>query len=285
MNSICFFSSYYPSGNIPCYVKVYLEELIRHFTQVVFLTNEKPLSNADLAFLSQNNIEHRLYENKGFDFGMWRKALREFPANEFDRIGFVNDSCILYGKLDSFFEWMNKEGPDYCGMTDSNALSYHIQSYFLVINKPAIPVVIEYLKENAEPGNMKDVINRFEVGLSKLVGEHKLKLAARYSHKEYKGEFNPMLVFADKLIREGIPLIKKKILFSSFRPDEWRTLMRMNYDPDALNAVKLIEQSNKELLLDLNKLVDEQSKDGAKWRYNKFRVKSFFYQRIRKLKR
>ena len=56
MKSICFFSSYYTSAQIPFYVKYYLEELKRHFTEVVFLTDEKIVNNSDQEYLSKKMI-------------------------------------------------------------------------------------------------------------------------------------------------------------------------------------------------------------------------------------
>ncbi len=46
MKSICFYSSYFTLDYIPYYVKFYLEELEKHFSEIVFLTNEKQLKGS-----------------------------------------------------------------------------------------------------------------------------------------------------------------------------------------------------------------------------------------------
>src|SRR5579863_5292373 len=119
MRSICFFSSFYNTPRFAGYIHFYLTELKRHFSEVVFLTNQKDIHPDDLQFLGSLNIPYKLYKNEGFDFGMWYKAFQEYDVKNYDRIGLVNDSCLLFKKLDFFFEWLDKENPDYAGLTDS----------------------------------------------------------------------------------------------------------------------------------------------------------------------
>src|ERR1700722_9889847 len=119
MKSICFFSSYYIQSNLPTYVKFYLEELTKHFTETVFITSQKETPSQDRAFLEEKKIRLIQTANEGYDFGMWYKGIKEYNISEYDSVGFVNDSCILFGKLYTFFQWLDKENPDYCGFTDS----------------------------------------------------------------------------------------------------------------------------------------------------------------------
>jgi hypothetical protein len=91
MKSICFFSSYFSGTQIPYHVKFYIEELTHYFTNVILLTNKKQLNNTELEYLSSKNIQLRLYDNEGMDFGMWHKALIEFDKSDYDKIGLIND--------------------------------------------------------------------------------------------------------------------------------------------------------------------------------------------------
>jgi len=284
MKSICFFSSYFTSGQIPYYVKFYLEELKKHFSQLVLLTNEKAFSNEDLIYLDKNDIKYRLYRNEGYDFGMWYKAFKEFPVSDYDRIGLVNDSCILFKNIDFLFKWIDEKDFDYCGITDSNGLSYHIQSYFLIINKKAIEPVYEYFCKNQVVYNIKEVIKIYEVGMSQFLINKNFKLGAFFS-TNYIGEYNPMLYFEKDLLNKGLPVIKKKVIFCSFRKDELLNLIRMNFNIDPLYHIRLIKEINQsEQLIDFNKLTEGVCNRIFKRKIKIFKIKSYFYQYIRKFK-
>src|ERR1017187_406831 len=165
MKSICFFSSYFQQNKIPPYVKIYLEELCRHFSEVVLITNEKKLLDTEIKYLDKKNIKYLQVVNEGFDFGMWYKAMKIYDVLQYDRIGLINDSCILFKKLDETFNWVNSGDWDYCGMVDSIEYSYHIQSYFIVINKNAILPVYNYFMQNGKRKDILDVVKLYEIGL------------------------------------------------------------------------------------------------------------------------
>lgn len=275
IKSVCFFCSYYTGTYIPDYVKFYVVELRRHFTEVVFLTNEKTIQPGDLEFLRSNNIQYRLYKNEGYDFGMWYKALCEYDIEQYDRIGLINDSCLLFKKLDFFFEWLEREEVDYAGMTDCNAIQYHIQSYFIVINKKGIAWVKEYIKRNGIVTNIKEVIKVYEVGLSQYLIGLGLKLKAYYpiqsvlplkdssENKKFRDKLilsnrkwklymgfmckqNPMWFAAKELMKQGIPVIKKKILTRLYGDASLRYMMRFGFEPDPRYYIRLINKMHPE---------------------------------------
>ncbi len=285
MQSICFFSSYYTTEQIPYYIKYYLEELQRHFTEVVFLTNEKTLSEEDHKYFKRRMIQYRLYKNEGYDFGMWYKAFQEFPVLNYDRIGLVNDSCVLFKKIDFIFQWINESNLDYCGITDSNAIAYHIQSYFVVINKNAIKPVCDYFSQHQIAGQMRDVIRKYEIGLSSYLLQRKMALGAYFSNKDYKGDHNPMLYFSDKLIALRLPLIKKKIIFCSFREEEFLSLRRMNFNIDPRFHINFIGKVNKGTeILDFDKITGELYDKKFISKIKFYKTKSSLFQFLRKFK-
>lgn len=312
IKSICFFCSYYSGSSLPIYVRHYLTELTRHFTEVVLLTNEKTILPADADFLQSLNIPYRLYENEGFDFGMWHKALREYDIEQYDRVGLINDSCVLFKKLDFFFEWLESENVDYAGMTDCNAIQYHIQSYFIVINKNGIAPVKEYLVRHGIFSNIKDVIKVYEVGLSQYLIGLSLKLKAYYpiqsiiplkdsgenrkfkdklilSHQKWKLSMgfigkkyigNPMWYASKELIKQGIPLIKKKILTRLYGDASLRYMMRFGFEPDPRYYIRLINKiypkgNIKELTSDV--LVNQGLKKEIAFYSYIYMVKFYFF--------
>jgi hypothetical protein len=265
---------------------VYLDELKRHFSQIVFLTNEKKLNGGDLKYLAVNDFQIRYYKNEGFDFGMWYKAFIEFPVLDYDRIGLVNDSCILFKKLDFFFDWFNKNKVDYSGITDSSAIAYHIQSYFVVMNANAIKHVYEYFKEHKVKDDIKNVIHQYEVGLSTYLLSKNLKLDTFLKHENNCDQHNPMLFYSDDLIKKGMPMIKKKIIFSSFRKEEYISLMLMNFNINPRIHINLIKQVNgQEILFNFDQITKDIYTKKFLRRIVLYRIKSFVLRKLQKLGR
>lgn len=258
MRSICFFASYFSGKTLPYYITVYLIELKKHFQEVVLLTSQKNLSIESIAFLKAENIRLQIEENEGYDFGLWYKAFQKNEIDTYDQIALVNDSCILFKPLNEFMKWSILNTAHLQGITQSNAIAPHIQSYFLVINKKAIPLVKEYFEQNKLFKNISDVITVYEVGLSSFLISKGLSIDAFIDNSGYKGEFSPYYYCVDYHIINGIPVIKKKILFASYRKDELFTLARMKFNISPSHYINLIKKNCRTLILDLEKLSSDQ---------------------------
>lgn len=239
MKSLCLFASYLPSNRLPYYVKVYLEELKKHFSEVQLLGHLN-LESEDEAFLKQLQITYRKELNEGFDFGLWYKALQTIDSQNYDRIALVNDSCILFKPLVSFMKALEQSRADVYGMSLSEAVSTHVQSYFLILNKKAIAPALTYFQQTGIRQNLQEVIRLYEIGLNRHLMEKGLTIAAYVDNKGYKGEFSPYYYLLDHHLEQGIPLIKKKIIFSSYRKDELFTLARMNFNIASHSYLELI---------------------------------------------
>ncbi|MEO8761221.1 MAG: glycosyltransferase family 2 protein [Bacteroidia bacterium] len=244
MKSICFFCSYSTSTTIANYIQYYLKELAKHFTQVVFITNEKTLSVESLSFLEKNKIELLFVENEGYDFGMWYKGMLKYNAENYDRVGLVNDSCILFKPLDAYFNWLDKQELDYAGMVDSIEFAYHIQSFFLILNKKAIEPAFSFFKQHGLHNDREDVIKIYELGLCKHIQQQGLKVGVW----QITQGANPSLYAAEKMIRNGYPLIKKKILFNSFSAIEYNIIKRhtLHHNPNHyISIIKAVSTNSK----------------------------------------
>jgi lipopolysaccharide biosynthesis protein len=284
MNSICFFSSYFNEPAIPYYIKFYLENLTPYFNEIVFITNDKQLDIESKNFFVEKNIKLNYVVNEGWDFGMWYKAFQIYDIKNYDRIGLVNDSCILFMKPDGFFDWLDKNDYDYCGMVDSNAVSYHLQSFFLIINKKAVPHVYNYFMQQGIVKDVKDVIKIYEIGLCKYLLQEGLKLGACYSISDYFGEYSPTYYFSEKLILKGLPLIKKKILLCSFRKNELFTLARMKFifnPKHHINYIKQLYQFENSNLINFRMIQDQNYTVSLFLKVQCIRIASFFFQIIR----
>jgi lipopolysaccharide biosynthesis protein len=226
MNSICLFSSYLTEGEIPYYIRIYLLELVRHNRKVVFVTNLSFLPGDSEHFLKANQIEFFPVKNEGYDFGMWAKAMNMISTEGFDRLMLINDSCLLLGRLDSLLDKINSRKLDYAGLLSSEEIQPHIQSYFLVLSPQAIPVLKEYFALHGIQTGIKEVIHTYEIGLTRYMEEKGLSSGTVFSGLPGKGRFNPVYSQIERLIEEGFPLIKKKLLFNTFSREERLSLVR-----------------------------------------------------------
>jgi lipopolysaccharide biosynthesis protein len=161
------------------------------------------------------------------------------------------------------------------GITQSEAIAPHLQSYFLILNKNSLPFVKEYFNQNGLLKNISEVIATYEVGLSTNLLSKNLTMVAFIDNNAYTGEFSPYYQCADYHLMKGIPLIKKKIIFSTYRKDELFTLARMNFNIDKNHYISLIKKTNPSLILDFDRLAAEMP-DGLsqlqKWQYAVTRV-------------
>ncbi|MCC6370022.1 MAG: hypothetical protein IT236_03345 [Bacteroidia bacterium] len=265
MNSICFFASYFEGEKLPYYVLVYLNELKGHYPNLVFLTGNTQLSSGEIQDLKDNGIGCEVTTNKGFDFGLWYYAFQKYPPANYDQIILVNDSCVLFKSLSDFVKWSEFNTAEMQGMTLSEAVSTHIQSYFLVIKKAAITTVSDYFSKHKIYTNISDVISNYEIGLSKHLIQSGYKLAAFIDNNGYNGEFSPYYQCINYHLEKGIPVIKKKILFSSYRKEERFTLARMNFDISPNAYISKIKQLNTGLILDFEILMSENRSQMSTW--------------------
>ena len=244
MKSICFYSSYFTLDYIPYYVKFYLEELEKHFSEIILLTNEKQLKGTELVYLKQKNIKLKFVPNEGFDFGMWYKAFKEYPSLDYDRVGLINDSCILFKPLNDVFKWIDSNTFDYCGLVSSKSVALHVQSYFIVINKNGIKPVYDYFMQNGLVSDYQKVIYTYEIGLSTYLRKQGLKVASMFTSKNDIAAQNPSFLVIEEFIRGGIPMIKKKIIFRSYRRGEYLSMLRMSFKLNENRYIKLIKEVN-----------------------------------------
>lgn len=245
MKSICFYSSYFTQDYIPYYVKFYVEELEKHFSEIVFLTNEKKILETEQTYLKRKNITLKFVTNEGFDFGMWYKALKEYEPLNYDRVGLINDSCVLFKPLTDVFKWIDENDFDYCGLVSSKSVALHVQSYFIVINKNAIKPVYDYFMQNGLISDYKKVIYTYEIGLSANLRKQGLQVAAMFTSKNDIAAQNPSFLVIEEFIEGGIPMIKKKIIFRSYRKGEYLSMLRMNFKLNQNVYIKLIKEVNK----------------------------------------
>jgi lipopolysaccharide biosynthesis protein len=285
MKSICLFCSYYDSGEIPYYIRHYLEELRRHCDKVIFITNEKKMSPDSLLFLKEQDIEFLPVKNEGYDFGMWAKALEIYSPENYGRLILVNDSCVLLGKLDDTLALIADKQWDYAGLLSSGEQGYHVQSYFLVLCPPAYKPFQSYLQKHGLQKEIRNVIDTYEVGLTAYMLEKKLSVGSVFDFKQFPRAYNPVYSSIGELLHQGFPVIKKKLLFDTFSLRERVSLMRNGVKTGSSRYFDLVAENTTPGPGSVDPEMLKKDKQGYANEFQVFRhsLYIFAYQLLRKL--
>ncbi len=120
--------------------------------------------------------------NFGYDFGSWSVGLQVFPEIELaDEVLLLNDSLIgPFGKLQKILNQMNDSPYSVTGLTDSIEIDYHIQSYMMHFKNGSLrdTVFRSFWRNVRHEANKNDVIQKYEVGLSRLALENGIYIGA-----------------------------------------------------------------------------------------------------------
>lgn len=235
------------TDTLPYYVEIYINELTKHFDKVKVLTNNSKISKHK--YFIDNNIDFIHLKNQGYDFGMFYRYIINENLENISQIALINDSNILLKKLHYTFDWADTNEFDFWGIIDSNEKpwfsnhtdNYHLQSHFLVFNSKAINFlpaffntlnINEILNESDVKKLRRLVIEKWEIGLTQYFIRCGLKIGTYISSNEMHSKYQPKKQnvthsIYHKLVSEGYPFIKKKVLlgkniFSGIKKEKWK---------------------------------------------------------------
>jgi lipopolysaccharide biosynthesis protein len=275
MSKACIFPHYFDQNYIPYYVTVYLKELQNYFDTIVLVTNQRTIENR--LEIESNKITVLVVKNEGYDFGMFYKGyqfLKKQNHQNYDTIACINDSNILFGSLKNVFGWAHDQKVDFWGLMDANIRpsfsnhqnNYHIQSHFIVFQKKAVFYLDSYFEQLEiedifkinDPKTVKmRVINDWEIGVSQYLISKGLKCTAYFNvekleergitiEKSKKNTINTSLDLYAKVIKSGLPILKKRII-TSVKPKHiftfnhsWKRLIK-NHAESSINIKSLIK--------------------------------------------
>jgi hypothetical protein len=156
--------------------------------------------------------------NVGYDFGSWAIALDRYPAIEAaDQVLLVNDSLAgPFQPIDHLFKKFDDTGADVWGLTDSSQLgTHHLQSYCMGFKHGCLqePPLAKFWRGISIEPTRDDIINRYEIGLSRLLHREHFSVDAAFRHAEVvRGGDNPTIHGWRKLLDLGYPFVKRQLL-------------------------------------------------------------------------
>ena len=205
---VILYASYQTGENLPGYVQFALKHLAETDFTVVLLTNKRPLSAETMKFLEDNEIKLYLTENRGFDFGMWRRFLKDVANgrnnfvefNSITRLLLVNDSIVYF--QNNFADFIRRA---------------ELGAFYL------------HLLETPEQETFYEVVHRLEIGMSRAFEEAEVQTASLY-----RTHLRALFAYPE-LIAQGGGFIKRKLLQHRFNFMEKVHFIRHGAY-DALNA-------------------------------------------------
>lgn len=232
---LCLFSHFDPEDQVDPYVIYYLQSLKDLGVEILFISTCRSLRETDLDQLKALCFRIILRENLTLDFGSWKTGLFQLESHgphlqEFDQLIFANDS--VYGPLfplkDVFHQLKDYE---VAGITSSQEMKYHLQSYFLIFQKQVFlsPAFAKFWRNFRFYRSKRTIIENYEIGLSQLALKMKWKMGALV---EIPNVLNPTLSAWDQLIEvHHAPFLKTEVLklnrMNSPRIHDWRAIVGM----------------------------------------------------------
>lgn len=131
------------------------------------------LSDAAISKLTPYVHKISCRENIGRDFCGYKygveSAMREKGV---ERILITNDSCfVVTRRLNSLFTKMNNASADFWGITESKSPIYHLQSFFIMFNRPVIESAVfkKYWTRYPYNSSRHFAVKHGEIGLTKTL--------------------------------------------------------------------------------------------------------------------
>lgn len=216
---VILYASYQTGENLPGYVQFALKHLAETDFTVVLLTNKRPLSAETMKFLEDNEIKLYLTENHGFDFGMWRRFLKDLANgrnsliefNSITRLLLLNDSIVYFqNHFAEFIQRAEASTADVVSLTENDEVRPHLQSFFLYLKQEALGAFYLHLLETPEQETFYEVVHRLEIGMSSAFEEAEVQTASLY-----RTHLRALFAYPE-LIAQGAGFIKRKLLQRRF---------------------------------------------------------------------
>jgi O-antigen biosynthesis protein len=176
---VCLFSHYDPDNRIDPHVQNYIRTIKDAGFDVILVSSTLTLDEESMSVAGELCSGILLRENRGYDFSGWALALDLLPGLiDADQLLITNDS--VYGPLTPLapiFEAMDQSSCDFWGMTDSNEVQPHIQSYFLAFKRTALrsKSFIDFWSRVRPADTKNEVIANYELTLAPWLEQHGLR--------------------------------------------------------------------------------------------------------------
>ena len=248
-NSIAIVAQFSKEPVLSKSLEKYISGLINNSFSVVLVSACESPEVLEVSDQIRSKITIMRKQNLGYDFGSWAVALNAIPEI-FDakELLLTNDSLIgPFADFSHLLSNFRNSNYDITGITDSDQLQYHIQSYMVYLNETAIKEknIQDFLLSIVHLGLKNDVILKYELGLTRVAQLSGLFVGAVYPwNSVVQPGKNPTLRGWQRLIHLGFPFLKREAvrLASQSEVSEMINFIKQEFE-DAesfVNEIKLI---------------------------------------------
>jgi hypothetical protein len=215
---VLLFSHYSKREEVESHNYLTLEQLDDRFDIIIILTN---CPNAWEPKRPNYNRYHILSYNFKSDFRNYGVfiAQTEQTLISASQLCLMNDSFVVVD-VTAFNRCMAhvfESAADFAGITSSHEGVFHLQSYFLLFNKPAVRSIVSYFKTRGLPMNHSASISEYEMGITAQLMQDGLTPFAMVSNQEMPQPLNTTC-FKWSAVLQQTGIIKRQHFFKQYPP-------------------------------------------------------------------
>jgi lipopolysaccharide biosynthesis protein len=231
---VAVFCHFEPNGGLRSDTLRYVTDLHSAGFTVVVVSNSGWLQPEALTALQAVCAAVLVRRNSGLDFSAWREAMQrlDLPRPGTRRLLLANDSVA--GPLVALTPLLARmDGTaDVWGMTDSEELAWHLQSYFLLAGEAVLHSAAWrrfWRRVRPMPSKLL-VVMRYEVGLSRGLVKAGFRLRALFPCQSVGAGagVNPTLAAWQALRQAGSPFVKRAVTEGGHLVQETATPASLN---------------------------------------------------------
>jgi lipopolysaccharide biosynthesis protein len=220
---VALFCHFDAQGAVRSDVLRYLTALHDAGYSVVVVSNSGALQPAAMAALQTVCAAVLVRRNIGLDFCAWREGLELFslPRDNTEALLLANDS--VYGPLQPLAPLLSRLSAgdaDVWGLTDSDQIRFHLQSYFLAVSATAMrSEAWRRFWHGVRPYPSKHLMIRcYEIGLTQSLARAGLRCRAMWPTtamtlpNRARNTVNPTHDLWRQLLNAGFPFIKRELV-------------------------------------------------------------------------
>lgn len=212
-NRAAIFAHFDDNNVIQDYVIYYLQSL-KDIAGCIIFVSDCDLPENEISKISHIADKVIAKHHGEYDFGSYKRGFQYLSEQSilenFDEIIFANDSCFgPFCNFNNIWEEMKNYNCDFWGISQHELISRHVQSFFLVFKKNVFNSKIfkNFINSVQKENTKKDIIIKYEIGLSKLLLGNGFKLGS-YLNIPVKNFIMLKYLTSDKCL----PLLKTSIV-------------------------------------------------------------------------
>lgn len=235
---VCLFVTHSPDCTVKPHVAHHVAALMNAGFQVILIaaTDRLAVANRLKSFNAPAGLIAR--SNRGYDFGAWADTLRAMPDLwDASRLLLVNDSVIgPTRKGPDLFLRLKQSTADLVGLVESYQYARHLQSFFLLMNRPALAhtALRDFWSGVENLVDKSHVIRNYEVRFTSVCRDAGLNVQSLYPYDLFasKGRaFNPTIELWSDLLRRGFPYVKVQLIRDFLPPPNILMLKQILSEP------------------------------------------------------